>query len=34
MSRLMQRDAFPADRASFVHRPLELLGDLPRGKSL
>lgn len=26
MARLMQRDAFPADRASFVHRPLELLG--------
>jgi hypothetical protein len=26
MVRLMQRDAFPADRASFVHRPLELLG--------
>ena len=26
MLRLMQRDAFPTDRASFVHRPLELLG--------
>lgn len=26
MVRLMQRDAFPADRASFVHRPLEMLG--------
>ena len=26
MARLMQRDAFPTDRASFVHRPLELLG--------
>ncbi len=26
MARLMQRDAFPTDRASFVYRPVELLG--------
>jgi REase_DpnII-MboI len=26
IARLMQRDAFPADRASFVYRPVELLG--------
>lgn len=26
VARLMQRDPFPADRASFVYRPIELLG--------
>ena len=26
MARLMQRDPFPTDRASFVYRPIELLG--------